>query len=147
MQRARAATATPTPPQTGGSRTRHQTLLPEDRRRHERRAMELSLVYTSTELEVEATTRDLSMSGVFVCTPVLDSVGTRCELTLLIDGGPPLLLRGIVRRVIEHAQLGSEPVGLGIEFIEVGLAELRWIELALQRLDTTRPLMVQSEPS
>ncbi len=124
-----------TPPR---SRMAGPTLAPEDRRRHDRRSIELRLVYASSELEIEATTRDLSESGVFVCTHVLDPVGTTCELTLLIDGGPPLQLHGIVRRVVEHEQAGLEPVGLGIEFLEVGVAERRWLELAIQRMDDTR---------
>ena len=128
-----------TPPR---SRMGRPTLAPEDRRRHDRRPIELRLVYTSSELEIEATTRDLSPSGVFVCTEVLDPVGTRCQLTLLIDGGPPLQLRGVVRRVVEHEQAGLEPVGLGIEFLEIGVAERRWIELAIQRMDDTRATRV-----
>lgn len=134
------ASATTTPPRPGSSRTRGLTLAPEDRRRHERRAMELNLVYTSSELEIEATTRDLSMSGVFVCTTVLDPLGTQCDLTLLIDGGPPLQLRGIVRRVVEREDAGREPVGLGIEFVNVGEPQQKWLELAVQRMDETRPV-------
>src|SRR5262249_38852046 len=51
---------------------------PLNRRRHERAPLELSAVYVSSELEVEATTRDLSVSGVFVCTQVLEPLGTTC---------------------------------------------------------------------
>jgi predicted component of type VI protein secretion system len=40
---------------------------PVFRRRHDRQPIELRLIYTSDQLEVEATTRDLSASGVFVC--------------------------------------------------------------------------------
>jgi hypothetical protein len=116
------------------------TVRPEDRRRHDRKPVELRLVYSSSELEIEATTRDLSVSGVFVCSAVLDPVGTACELTLLVDGGPPLHLRGVVRRVVDRAEAGLEPVGLGIEFVEVGAAERRWLELATQRLDDTRAI-------
>ncbi len=56
----------------------------------------------SSELEIEATTRDLSTSGVFVCTQVLEPLGTTCELTLLVDGGPPVHVKGVVRRVVER---------------------------------------------
>jgi pSer/pThr/pTyr-binding forkhead associated (FHA) protein len=131
-----------TPPR---SRMGRPTLAPEDRRRHDRRPIELRLVYASSELEIEATTRDLSESGVFVCSHVLDPIGTTCELTLLIDGGPPLQLRGVVRRVVEHEQAGLEPVGLGIEFLEVGNAEKRWLELAIQRMDDTRATRVPEQ--
>lgn len=128
-----------TPPR---SRMGVPTLAPEDRRRADRRSIELRLVYASEALEIEATTRDLSDNGVFVCSDVLDPVGTSCELTLLIDGGPPLHLHGIVRRVVEHGQEATEPVGLGIEFVAVGTAEQRWIELAIQRMDDTMAVKV-----
>ncbi len=107
---------------------------PVTRRRHERLPIELSLVYISSELEIEAMTRDLSESGVFVCSQVLDPIGTSCELTILVDGGPPLTIKGIVRRVVEHRHVGAEPIGLGVEFIGVGQHELAWIKTALARM-------------
>ena len=115
---------------------------PISRRRHERQSIELRLVYTSNELEVEATSRDLSESGVFVCTPVLDPVGTRCRLQILVDGGPTLELAGVVRRVIEHAAL--EPVGLGIEFVDVAPPIAAWLRAIGARprwsTDDTNPI-------
>lgn len=99
-----------------------------DTRRHDRLRTGLQLVYVSEALEIEATTRDLSMSGVFVCTQLLDPVGTRCQLTILIDGGPPLQLGAIVRRVVEHDPLGAEPVGMGVEFVQVGHDAHAWLE-------------------
>jgi pSer/pThr/pTyr-binding forkhead associated (FHA) protein len=116
------------------SRTRSLTLEP-DRRRAERRAFEFRLVYASSELEIEATTRDLSESGVFVCCEVLDPVGTACELTLLIEAGPPLQLRGIVRRVVDVA--GPEPIGLGIEFVDLDDDQRSWLEIAISQLAPT----------
>lgn len=95
--------------------------------------MELRLVYVSDELEIEATTLDLSHSGVFVCTQILDPVATRCRLTLLIDGGPPLQLDGVVRRVVAHNDRG-EPVGLGVELVGLGPAERAWIDLAIKKM-------------
>ena len=106
---------------------------PLSRRRHERRSMELSLVYVSSELEIEAMTRDLSLSGVFVCSQVLEPLGTTCELTLLVDGGPPLKIRGDVRRVVEREAEGDHDVGLGIEFVDVGPAERRWLDAVVAR--------------
>ena len=106
---------------------------PLNRRRHERRSMELDLVYTSNELEIEATTRDLSVSGVFVCSQVLEPLGTTCELTLLVDGGPPLHVRGIVRRVVERDETGADAVGLGIEFVGVGPTQRTWLDTVVAR--------------
>ncbi|MGE5183529.1 MAG: PilZ domain-containing protein, partial [Acidobacteriota bacterium] len=88
-------------------------------------------------LEVEATSRDLSSSGVFVCTQLLDPIGTRCELTILIDGGPPLQLGGVVRRVVEHDPLGAEPVGMGVEFDQVGAEARAWLEKTVAKIAAT----------
>jgi hypothetical protein len=121
---------------------RHTMRRGAERRRDVRRSIEIPLVYTSAELEIEVTTRDLSLSGVFVRSDVLDPVGTACELEILIDGGPPIHVRGIVRRVVEFEHLGKEPVGLGIEFMDVGMIERQWIESAIERLADTRDLQV-----
>jgi hypothetical protein len=134
----------------GSFRAASATLLksnPLNRRRHDRHEVELHIVYVSSELEIEATTRDLSVSGVFVCSQVLDPLGTTCELTLLVDGGPPLHIRGIVRRVVDRSSAplrGAErsgdadealPVGLGIEFVGVGPAERDWLDAVVARQD------------
>lgn len=133
LERLRAATTrmavTMPPPMT---RTPAEREI--DRRRHDRHTIELSLVYVSSELEIEATTLDLSESGVFVCSQVLEPVGTRCQLTILIDGGPPLRIDAIVRRVVEHDPIGVEPVGLGVEFISVGDAERGWLKSTVARM-------------
>jgi hypothetical protein len=125
---------------TGSFRTAKPTMRPPERRRHHRQSIELSLVYTSDSLEIEVMTRDLSVSGVFVCTEVLDPVDTECELQILLDGAPPLQVRGIVRRVVDARQDSSEPAGLGIEFIALGEREQSWIESAIQREIMTGPI-------
>ncbi|MBA3541207.1 MAG: FHA domain-containing protein [Deltaproteobacteria bacterium] len=107
-----------------------------NRRRHDRRSAELRLVYVSSELEVEAITRDLSESGVFVYTQVLDPVGTVCHLTILVDGGPPLEARGVVRRVVEH---GTKMVGLGVEFTDLGELERGWLRAVIERNQLDAP--------
>jgi hypothetical protein len=106
--------------------------VPIDRRRHDRVQAELPLVYVSEELEIEATALDLSHGGVFVQTQILDPVGTECRLTILLDGGPPLHLTGVVRRVVAHNDRG-EPVGLGIELTSTGPAAATWIDLVAAR--------------
>ncbi len=98
------------------------------RRLHERHKVELQLLYISSELEIEATSADLSTSGVFVCSQVLDPVGTRCTLTFLVDGGPPLQIDGIVRRVANH-----DPAGLGVQFTRVGEPEKAWLAGLIER--------------
>ncbi|HEY1558877.1 MAG TPA: FHA domain-containing protein [Kofleriaceae bacterium] len=121
----RAATTEPVPPQSS------------DRRRADRKAIEIPIVYTSADLEIEVTTRDLSLTGVFLRSDVLEPVGTQCELVILIDGGPPIRARGIVRRVVETEpepeDADAEPVGLGIEFVELGDAERHWLERTIEQ--------------
>lgn len=108
---------------------------PDDRRSGDRHSIELTVLYVSRELELEATTQNLSTSGVFVCTQVLDPIGTRCQLTLLVDGGPPLAIAGVVRRVVEVSS-ESEPVGLGVELLDVQPSALAWLEHVLERVST-----------
>lgn len=103
-----------------------------ERRRDDRYPLELPVAYVSRELEIEATSRDLSTHGVFVCTEVLDPIGTQCQLTLFVDGGPPLAVAGVVRRVV-HVANDTEQVGLGVEFVNVSDAEVAWIEAVLDR--------------
>ena len=108
---------------------------PLNRRRHDRQEIELHLVYTSSELEIEAVSRDLSESGVFVCSQVLDPIGTECQLTILVDGGPPIDVSGIVRRVVERP-IDDDPIGLGVEFTNVGEPQLQWIRATIARMDS-----------
>jgi hypothetical protein len=105
---------------------------PDELRRHERQAIELPLVYSSSELEIEAVSLDLSESGVFVCSQVLDPVGTLCTLTILVDGGPPIRARGVVRRVVEREGSG-QPIGLGVEFVQLGEREALWVRAQVRR--------------
>jgi hypothetical protein len=107
---------------------------PLNRRRHDRAEVELHLVYTSGDLEIEAVSRDLSESGVFVCSQVLDPIGTECQLTILVDGGPPLGVKGIVRRVVERP-LAGDPIGLGVEFVGLADQQLAWIRATIARMD------------
>jgi len=92
------------------------------------------LIYISDELEIEANTADLSQSGVFVRTQILEPAGTACELTILIDGGPALKVKGVVRRVVEQDNERGEPPGLGVEFRDLGDKERGWIDIAAVRI-------------
>lgn len=119
----------------GGFRAQSHTAVRKgiSRRRHERHSVELQLVYISSELEIEASSLDLSPSGVFVCSQVLEPVGTACELTFLVDGGPPLAIGGIVRRVVEHEDADDGEAGLGIEFTRIGPSEQAWLDAVIAR--------------
>ncbi len=120
----RTSTAPTVPPLT----------IPLERRRHDRIPMELRLVYVSDALEIEATSADLSCSGVFVRTQILDPIDTPCELTILIDGGPALKVKGVVRRVVEQGNHRNEPAGLGVELCDLGDLEKAWIDIAAVRI-------------
>jgi pSer/pThr/pTyr-binding forkhead associated (FHA) protein len=106
---------------------------PLNRRKFDRTSVELHLLYVSSELEIEATSRDLSESGVFVCTQVLEPIGTECQLTILVDGGPPIEVRGVVRRVVERDD-GDDEIGLGVEFVAIGPSERSWIRAVVDRM-------------
>ena len=121
------------------------TLRNLNRRRHDRQPIELHLVYASNELEIEAISRDLSESGVFVCSTVLDPVGTECELTILVDGGPPIKCAGIVRRVVER-ETEAEPIGLGVEFMNLGAQELAWVRATMGRIEDSVDEELHTQP-
>jgi len=117
---------------------------PADRRRNDRRAIELSIEYSSHALAIEATTRDLSRGGVFVSSSVFDPPDTTCELTLYADGMPPLRVKGVVRRVVEHAN--AQPAGLAVEFLDLDDDARSWIDAALHRSSRTAT-MARVDPS
>jgi hypothetical protein len=126
---------TPTSQINLGGRPNSATWRPTERRKHARRTVELALRYTSNELEIEASTRDLSQAGVFVNTQVLDPLGTRCHLEIHPpgDGAPPLRIAGIVRHVVERPT-DELDVGLGIEFVEVEPDARRWLAMAIAKM-------------
>jgi FHA domain-containing protein/PilZ domain-containing protein len=126
---------TPTSQINLGGRPNSATWRPTERRKHARRTIELVLRYTSNELEIEASTRDLSQAGVFVNTQVLDPLGTRCQLEIHPpdDGAPPLRIAGIVRHVVERPTEELD-VGLGIEFVEVEPDARRWLAMTIAKM-------------
>jgi hypothetical protein len=99
-----------------------------ERRRHRRHSVELPIRYESDALQVDAVSLNLSSSGVFIQTPILDEVGTRCQLTVLgAEPSADLSLHGEVRRVVDHPG-APEPLGLGIEFAQLEDGARRWLE-------------------
>ena len=109
-----------------------------ERRRHIRHSLEVPVRYESEVLQVEAISLNLSASGVFIQTPILDEVGTRCELTVASGELEPLRLCGEVRRVVDHPG-APEPLGLGIEFSDLEDGARRWLEAALSRRSAPAP--------
>lgn len=97
------------------------------RRRNPRFRVDLPIIYRSESLEIEAVALDLSRGGLFVQTQVLEPVDTECAITILVDGAPPLALKGRIVRTVEGLGTGSPP-GLGIEFTEVTPANAMWLD-------------------
>ena len=88
-------------------------------RRHTRFPTDLLVFYSSESLSFEARARDLSVSGLFVATELLDAPGTRCKLTLLPDGYPAIELRGVVRRMEQDDRVEDDSTGMGVEFVSL----------------------------
>jgi hypothetical protein len=105
-----------------------------DRRRHERRDVELRIVYLSSELEIEVISRDLSESGVFVQSPLLDPIGTACTLMMQGVTSTPLKLSGVVRRIVDR----KDTTGLGVEFVGLASGERALIRSICERVTKSR---------
>lgn len=93
-----------------------------NRRRHERYSAEVRVDYASDNHQFEATTLDISENGIFVCSQLIEPVGTHCRLTLFV-GGMGLFLGGVVRRISDPQTTHPELTGIGIELTEVGAQE------------------------
>jgi hypothetical protein len=104
-----------------------------ERRRDARLRVRLPVLYSSPNLTVESMALNLSRSGVFVKTQILDEAGTPCTLTLLLDGAPALSFDGRVSRVVDK-ETAKEPLGLGIEFLNLDAPSRIWLEDTLARL-------------
>jgi hypothetical protein len=103
-----------------------------DRRRAERYRIEVPILYESEHLTVETVSRDLSANGVFVRTSILDEVSTDCRLVIQGDRGSKVTLTGRVRRVVDSSDRG-EPLGLGIEFLEIDAAARDWLARTIRQ--------------
>jgi hypothetical protein len=104
-----------------------------DRRRAERYRIEVPILYESEHLTVETVSRDLSANGVFVRTSILDEVSTDCKLVVQSDHGSRVTLTGRVRRVVDSSDRG-EPLGLGIEFLDLDTAARGWLARKIHRI-------------
>jgi hypothetical protein len=110
---------------------------PDHGRRHTRFPAEMLVFYASETLSFEARIRNLSVSGVFVITELLDLPDTPCRITLLPDGYPAIELRGIVRRM-EHEYKGEDSVGMGVEFVSLGHEDRMILTNLLMRSQNAR---------
>ncbi|MBT8495238.1 MAG: FHA domain-containing protein [Deltaproteobacteria bacterium] len=98
-----------------------------ERRRHPRQRIAIPVLYSSDTLEVQSVAKNLSLSGVFISSEFLDSVGTECRVLVLIDGGPAVQLQGRVSRVVQAGHPEGIPPGLGVEFETMDDTARHWL--------------------
>lgn len=114
--------------------TRRMKMQTLDRRSTPRYPVDIPLLYSSDTLTFDAVARDLSLGGIFVASELLDPVGTRCSITILPDGSPPVSFVGVVCRVIEgEAGAGGKPPGLGIKFDALSEDTERWLAVYIEQ--------------
>ncbi|MBX3271147.1 MAG: FHA domain-containing protein [Sandaracinaceae bacterium] len=109
---------------------RDDDLGDEDRRSADRLALAVPVVYTSETMTIDALTYDLSRTGVFIASSLLDEVGTRCQVTLLPEAAPAIPIPAVVARV----SADGEP-GMGVRFDRPSERALRWLEAVLERAE------------
>jgi pSer/pThr/pTyr-binding forkhead associated (FHA) protein len=85
------------------------------------------VVYSSEELAIDALVDQLDPEGVFVPSPLLDPVGTSCELTLLPDGIFAMTVPGTVTSVRSQAAAAG-PAGMQVTFGELPTAARTWLD-------------------
>lgn len=121
----------PTAPNRPHARTRNITpdQLRTERRVGRRYSAATPLFYASETLAFDAVACDLSLSGVFVATELLDEVGARCKIVVLPDGSPPVHVAGAVRRVVEE----EGRTGMGVEFTALTEEAERWLIAYIER--------------
>ncbi|MCA9603953.1 MAG: FHA domain-containing protein [Myxococcales bacterium] len=100
-----------------------------ERRSAARHPLAVPVVYTSDTMTIDALTYDLSRAGVFIASPLLDEVGTRCQVTLLPEAAPAIPIPSVVARV----NADGEP-GMGIRFELPGERARKWLDEVLRRV-------------
>jgi Tfp pilus assembly protein PilZ len=86
-----------------------------ERRKYNRIRKQLKVRFGERELELEGTTADLSVSGLFVHAHPLPPVGTRLHLQLFGEQGRFVYLEGRVRR---HRTEVQERAGFGVRTLD-----------------------------
>lgn len=102
-------------------------ILLAERRRHERHAIELPVVFHWNGPQ-EGSTHDVSYGGAFLRTRVHPPLGQliRVEFPRL-PGRPPMVIQAVVARVTAHAGVDERPQGIGLALFGVGReAEDAW---------------------
>lgn len=108
-----------------------------ERRRDTRHKVRVPVVYTSESLSIESHALDLSRSGVFIKSQLLEPVGTHCSITMLVDGAPALTFDGAVTRVVDSEPSEERPLGLGVQFLEMSEDARAWLTRTLAQAEAT----------
>lgn len=106
--------------------------LRNERRRHARVPIALSVTVASASNFYEGLTENMSEAGVFVATDLAEPIGSKIALLIALDDGvePPLSLTGEVRWLRDCA-----PRGMGVLFEELSACDRQRIRVFLQRRD------------
>ena len=95
-----------------------------DKRQHERRAIELKVVYRSITNFLDDYTANISIGGCFLATQQPFSMGQTVELALILPTGQSINATSIVRWVSND---GEFP-GVGVQFTLLSERDRRMIE-------------------
>jgi Inner membrane component of T3SS, cytoplasmic domain/PilZ domain len=99
-----------------------------DRRAADRVAIEVPIIYHSENLTFDAKAQNLSRTGVFIASDLLDARGTPCTLRVLPDGHPAVSIGGVVKHVVTSANAEKDQVpGMGIRFQKMSRGAISWI--------------------
>ncbi len=107
-----------------------------ERRGSGRAALELPVEYDRLNALLSDYTQNISRGGTFIRTDRALDVGTVLSFTIRAPGlGEPIMLRGVVRWVIDASQAGpGRPSGMGIAFSYDSAVQRKAIEGRLDRL-------------
>lgn len=99
-----------------------------ERRAADRVDVEVPIIYHSDNLTFDARAHNLSRTGMFIRSDLLDAVDTPCTLRVLPDGHPAVSIGGRVKHVVTSANAEKDQVpGMGIRFQKMSRGALSWI--------------------
>jgi uncharacterized protein (TIGR02266 family) len=108
-----------------GERFRDGIITLLERRGEIRVAASLRVGYQSLDELVEVYTDNISRGGLFIRTIELLPIGAVVKIKIdLADGGEAFDAIGRVTHIVGPAEAGKAPVGMGVEFLDVGGAPL-----------------------
>jgi len=114
---------------TSGESTSGMTAAPaaDERRTHERAALEADVSLYSDNNFWSGYTEDVSEGGLFVASWEQHPIGAQLDIALELPTGHRVRTRGEVRWLREHTDDGPRP-GMGIRFLSLSDADLRAIQ-------------------